>query len=294
MKIITVNDYVKQKYGKKMYKLALSCSTTCPNRDGTIGTGGCIFCPNGASDGFAQLADVPISEQIEKAKALVESKNKGGGYIAYFQTFTITYAPISHLRKVFFETINRNDIDILSMATRPDCLDDDVLSLIAELNKIKPVWVELGLQTIHKKTADYIRRGYELDVYDHAIKKLKDIGVHTIVHLIIGLPGESEQDMISSAKYVGQSGADGIKLQLLHILRGCDLENEYNNGKIHVLELEEYTNILCKCIAVLPEDIVIHRLTGDGAKSQLIAPLWSGDKKRVMNYVNRAIAEYKP
>lgn len=293
MKIITTSQYLKNTYGKKMYKLSLSGGMTCPNRDGTIDTRGCIFCRNGASDGFAQSEKLSITEQIEKAKNLVKSKNKDGGYIAYFQTFTNTYAPLEKLEKIFYEAIMHPDIYILSIATRPDCLSDDVIDLLKRLNEIKPVWIELGLQTIHENTAKYIRRGYPLEVYDQAVKRLKEINVHIIVHLILGLPGESIDDMIESAKYVGKSGADGIKLQLLHILDGCDLEREYIDGKVSVLTLEEYADILCECIKVLPKDIVYHRLTGDGAKKHLIAPMWSSDKKRVLNYINKRIAEIK-
>lgn len=292
MKILTVNEYLKNTYGKKMYKLALSCSDTCPNRDGTTDTCGCIFCPNGASDGFAQSCDMSVTAQIENAERLVANKNKNGGYIAYFQTFTSTYAPIQKLRKCFYEAARHPDIDIISIATRPDCLGNDVIDLIKEINAIKPVWVELGLQTINPKTAEYIRRWYSLDVYDKAVCTLKQTGVHIIVHLILGLPYETKQDMIQSADYVGKSGVHGVKLQLLHVLKGCDLEKEYNEGKFETLTLEQYADILCECLRVLPENTVIHRLTGDGAKKYLVAPLWSADKKKVMNYINKRIADY--
>ncbi len=286
---LSLNDYLKNEYGCKVYKLALSAVTTCPNRDGTLGTKGCIFCCEQGSGSFATPSSMGISEQIEAAKEKIKNKTNSNKYIAYFQSFTGTYAPTEYLEKVFFEAISHPEVVILSIATRPDCLPPQVLDLLARLNKIKPVWVELGLQTVHEATARYIRRGYPLAVYDKAVKDLKKIGVKVITHMIIGLPNETSEMIVQTAKYIGASGADGIKLQLLHVLRGTDLEKDYLAGKFKCLTLEEYTQILKKCLAALPKNTVIHRITGDGDKKKLIAPLWSADKKQVLNYINRAL-----
>lgn len=291
MKYLSLSQYLKSKYGEKYYKLSLSCSVSCPNRDGVCGYGGCIFCSEKGSGDFAQDALLPIDVQIERAKQLVSNKSESDKYIAYFQAFTSTYGDIDYLRKVFSETINRDDIAILSIATRPDCISDDVMTLLSELVSTKPVWVELGLQTIHESTAQYIRRGYETSVYFDAVSKLKAIGVHVITHIILGLPNESKEMMVQTAQQVGKV-SDGIKLQLLHVLKGTDLERKYARGAFETMTLEQYANILCESISVLPNDVVIHRLTGDGNKRDLIAPLWTKDKKRVLNYINHKIAQY--
>ena len=291
---VMLNEYLKKEYGGKVYKLALSAVTTCPNRDGKVSFGGCIFCGEEGSGSFASPVSLNISEQIEMAKAKIKSKTDADKFIAYFQSFTNTYAPVEYLEKVFFEAISHPQVVILSIATRPDCLPDEILALLERLNKIKPVWVELGLQTIHEKTAQYIRRGYPLSVYDDAVKKLKNIGINVITHMIIGLPFESEKMIIETADYIGQSGADGIKLQLLHVLKGTDLEKEYLAGKFKTLSLERYTEILKKCLAILPPDMVIHRITGDGDKKKLIAPMWSGDKKKVLNYISKELSKETP
>lgn len=291
MKYYSLNNYLRDTFGCKVYKLSLNGGFTCPNRDGTIDTRGCIFCSKGGSGDFAESPLLSISEQIEAGKKRVENKIKDGKYIAYFQAFTNTYAPVEVLRQKFTEAMESEDIVALSVATRPDCLGDDVLKLLAELNKIKPVFVELGLQTIHQKTADYIRRGYTLKVYDEAVKNLKSIGVNTVVHIIIGLPGESKSDMLETVRYVCKSGIDGIKLQLLHVIKGTDLEKDYNSGKFTLPSLEEYVDIIKSCVEIIPEGVVIHRLTGDGAKKDLVAPLWSADKKNVLNKINKALNE---
>lgn len=273
-----------------MYKLSLDGGFTCPNRDGTLGTRGCIFCSAGGSGDFAESRCLSITDQIEMGKARVASKiGPNGKYIAYFQAFTNTYAPIAELKSKFTEAISHPDIVAISIATRPDCLDDEIISLLISLNAIKPVWIELGLQTIHKETSEYIRRGYSLDVYDLAVAKLKAAGITVITHMIIGLPGESESDIIETAKYIGTSGSDGIKLQLLHVLKNTDLATDYLAGKFNVLSMDEYIEIVCKCLEVLPENMVIHRLTGDGDKKLLIAPLWSADKKKVLNEFSKRI-----
>lgn len=292
MKYVSLSQYLKSKYGEKYFKLSLSCATSCPNRDGVCGDKGCIFCSAKGSGDFAQSALLPIDKQIENAKALVKNKSNNDKYIAYFQAFTSTYGDTEYLRNVFFETIRRDDIAILSIATRPDCLGDEILEMIAQLNNIKPVWIELGLQSIFECTAEYIRRGYKTKVYFDAVDKLRAIGVHIITHIIVGLPYENKEMIIETTKAVGEV-SDGVKLQLLHVLKGTDLANDYENGKFTVLSMEEYADILCGCIAVLPEDIVIHRLTGDGDKNTLIAPLWTKDKKRVLNFINQKIAKYE-
>lgn len=281
------DDLIKQ-FGCKVYKLALSGGMTCPVRDGKISTKGCIFCSADGSGTFCEKDTEDIEKQIENAKLRVKNKIKDGKYIAYFQDFTNTYAGEEYLEKIFTKAISHPEIVALSIATRPDCLPQEVLKLLEKLNKIKPVWVELGLQTIHQKTAEYIRRGYNLDVFDTAVKNLKNIGITVIVHIILGLPFESKQMMLETVDYVGKSGADGVKLQLLHVLKNTDLETEYKNGKFECLSLEEYIDILEDCIRILPKEITVHRLTGDGAKRDLIAPLWSGDKKKVLNAVNKA------
>ena len=286
---ITLNEYLKKQFGTKVYKLALSATTTCPNRDGTVGKGGCIFCGEDGSGSFASPVTMSITEQIETAKAKIKTKTDANKFIAYFQSFTGTYAPIDYLERVFFEAISHPEVVVLSIATRPDCLPTEVLDLLARLNRIKPVWVELGLQTIHGETAKYIRRGYALTCYDNAVKSLNKIGVNVITHMIIGLPYENEKMMVETAEYIGKSGADGIKLQLLHVLRGTDLEKDYLAGKFRCLTLEEYTAILKKCLSVLPDGMVVHRITGDGDKKKLVAPLWSGDKKKVLNYINKEL-----
>ena len=290
MKYTTLNNYLKERFGEKVYKIALNGGFTCPNRDGTIDTRGCIFCSKGGSGDFAESPDLTITEQIENGKKRLEKKIKNGKYIAYFQAFTNTYAPVERLRTIYEEAINNTDIVALSIGTRPDCLGDDVLALLDELNKIKPIFVELGLQTINEDTARYIRRGYTLEVYDKAVADLHKIGINVVTHIILGLPNESKEDMLNSVKYACKV-TDGIKLQLLHILKGTDLAKDYEQGKFEVLTLEQYTEIIKECVQIIPENVVIHRLTGDGAKKDLIAPLWSADKKTVLNTINRALKD---
>jgi len=281
----TVNEYIKGKFGGKLYKIALNAGFTCPNRDGSLGNRGCIFCSGSGSGDFSEDSGLSITEQLELGKRKVESKmsRNPGGYIAYFQAFTNTYAPVEKLKSVYMEAVKHPEVRIVSIATRPDCLGDDVLDLLSEINRIKPVWVELGLQTIHEKTSEYIRRGYPLKVYDKAVRNLRVRGIEVITHVILGLPYESREEMLETVKYVGMSGADGIKLQLLHVLKGTDLAEEYLNGKFRCLTLEEYAELIRDALEVLPENIIIHRMTGDGDKKILIAPEWSGDKKRVLN-----------
>lgn len=290
MEYLSFNQAMKARFGTKVYKLALDGGMTCPNRDGTIGRRGCIFCSDVGSGEFATPQCGDISTQISAAKARIEKKNPNGKYIAYFQSFTNTYAPIPYLASLFRQAMAPDEVVALSIATRPDCLNAEVLTLLAQLRREKPVWVELGLQTIHPGSVRYIRRGYDLPVYDRAVSALKARRLEVITHVILGLPGESWEDMVATARYVGHSGADGIKLQLLHVLEGTDLAQDYRAGRVSPLTLEEYIGILEDCLAVLPPEMVIHRLTGDGAKKTLLAPLWSADKKRVLNAIWTAFA----
>ena len=280
----TANDYYKQKFGSKVYKLSLDGGFTCPNRDGTVGTGGCIFCSELGSGEFAEKGN-NITEQLENAKLRVEKKNKSGKYIAYFQSFTGTYAPVEKLKRVYYEAIKPDYIVGISIGTRPDCLGDDVISLLKEINKIKPVSIELGLQTTNDKSVEYIRRGYKTQVYFDAVKRLKSAGIDVVTHIIIGLPNETADDAVKTTLDAVSAGTNGVKFHLLHVLKNTDLEREYLNGKFECLTLENYAEILKKCISVLPPDIVVHRITGDGAKRNLIAPLWSADKKTVLNFL---------
>lgn len=281
----SLSDYNKEKFGWKVYKLSLSAGCTCPNRDGTLGTRGCIFCSDGGSGEFAESAYLSVTEQLRAAKTRIEQKYKGAYYIAYFQPFSNTYGDPSYLRALYYEAIAPHCVLGLSVATRPDCLSNEIVELLSQINRVKPVTVELGLQTIHESTASYIRRGYPLSVYDDAVERLHRENIEVVTHLILGLPGESTEMMLESARYVGQR-TDGIKLQLLHVIEGTDLASEYRRGKVKTLSLEEYTDVLCRAIELLPEKVVVHRITGDGDKRSLIAPLWSADKKRVLNYIN--------
>ena len=287
-----ISDVLKERYGEKIYRLSLSSGCTCPNRDGTVGTGGCTFCSEGGSGEFA-AAPAPVGEQITKAKELVRAKTKGSHFIAYFQSYTNTYGDINRLRELYRETIEREDIVILSIGTRPDCVSDEVIAMLSELNRIKPVWVELGLQTAHDVTAERINRCYPRSVFEDAYRRLKEAGIPVIVHLIFGLPGESEADMLASVRYLAELNPtpDGVKLQLLQILRGTKLGEEYLKNPWPVMTLPEYAELLKKALGLLPEETVIHRITGDGPKKLLIEPQWCADKKNVMNTLHRKLSE---
>lgn len=285
------NEYVQSRFGEKLYKLSLETGCTCPTRDGTLGTDGCIFCSAGGSGEFAQKPLDNIHLQIERAKAQVSKKFKGTHYIAYFQSYTNTYGDIARLRQIYFTAAENPCVKAISIGTRPDCLPPEVLQMLKELNEIKPVFVELGLQTIHESTAQFIRRGYPLPVYEQAVSDLHGIGVHVVTHLILGLPQETKEQMLENVRYVGKIGTDGVKLQLLHVLKGTDLEKIYRSGAFQTLEKEEYIDLLCDCIEVLPQNTVIHRLTGDAPKTLLVAPTWSANKKDVLNQINRTFAE---
>jgi radical SAM protein (TIGR01212 family) len=287
----SLDKYLKNRFGCKVYKLALSANVTCPNRDGTKGERGCIFCSAGGSGEFAASPALPVTAQIDWAKQKIQAKTQAQSYIAYFQSFTNTYADISYLEEIFTDAVYHPQVAALSIATRPDCLPADVLRLIERLCRIKPVFVELGLQTIHEETARYIRRGYDLPCYDEAVRNLLSAGAEPVVHIILGLPRETRAQMLETVSYAGRSGAKGIKLQLLHVLSGTDLAADYERGMFKTMALNEYACLLCECIELLPRDMVIHRLTGDGDKKLLIAPEWSGDKKRVWNTIQRAFRE---
>ena len=308
MNIRTLSDYLKKTYGCKVYKLSLQSGCTCPNRDGTVGSGGCTFCSEGGSGDFAAFfltkdengnsisIEENIDRQIEAAKEKVAAKLKGQDhkYIAYFQSFTNTYGDPTILEKIYRQALSHSEVVALSIGTRPDCLPDEILVMMESLRKEykKDIWVELGLQTINEDTARHFRRGYELSVFEDAYRRLKEKGFTVIVHVILGLPGENEEDMLATVRYLAKLSPklDGIKLQLLHVLKGTDLAKEFEETGFHVFTIEEYCDLVVKCLKLLPKDIVVHRITGDGPKRLLIAPLWSANKKLVLNTLNKAIA----
>lgn len=287
----SLDYYLKQTYGEKVYRLSLNGGMTCPNRDGTLDTRGCIFCSAGGSGDFAAPVTLSITEQIEAAKEKISQKSNARKFIAYFQAYTNTYAPIEYLRRIFMEAISHPDIVLLSIATRPDCLNEDVLALLSEIRLYKPVWIELGLQTIHPLTTEFIRSGFSLKDFQCAVKHLQQRDIPVIVHLILGLPHETRDMMLDSVSYTAKLSVFGIKLQLLHILKGTDLDTEYRRNPFPLLSLEEYAHLIADCIEILPPDMVIHRLTGDGPKKLLTAPLWSSDKKRVLNTISKTLKQ---
>lgn len=286
--MLTVNEYCRKTYGKKLYKLALDGGFTCPNRDGTLGTGGCIFCSRGGSGEFAEGGS-DIGAQLERAKKRVEKKNKNGGYIAYFQSYTNTYAPPDELRRRFLPVVQRDDIDVLSIATRPDCLPDETVALLKELNGKKPVWVELGFQTSKPESVKFIRRGYDNAVFRDSVRRLTSCGIYVIAHMIIGMPNETPDDMENTLRYMLDSGVNGVKLQLLHVLTDSDLYDNWKRGEFLTLTLDEYLDILARLVPIIPDNVAVHRLTGDGSKRTLAAPLWSADKKHVLNAVRQRL-----
>lgn len=289
----TLNEHYRARFGCKVYKLSLDAGFTCPNRDGTIDTRGCIFCSAAGGGEFAEKTCGSISAQLERAKNRVRQKIKDGKFIAYFQSFTNTYADVDTLERLYREAMNAEDIVALAIATRPDCLSEEIIALLSRLNQEKPIYVELGLQTVHQKSVRYIRREYENEVYFRAVAALRAVGIHVVTHIIIGLPGEELAHAVETTRQAICAGTHGVKFHLLHVLRGTDLEQDYLSGKFTCLTLEEYAERLKACLSVLPEDVVVHRITGDGAKRDLIAPLWSGDKKRVLNYLNRYLNNQK-
>ncbi len=281
----TLNEHYREKFGCKVYKLSIDGGFSCPNRDGTVGVGGCIFCSATGSGEFAEAGN-SVTHQLEQAKRRVEAKNKGGKYMAYFQSFTNTYGPVERLNMLYREAIAPEDVVGLAIGTRPDCISDETIALLKDINSLKPVSVELGLQTIHPESVQYIRRGYENQVYFDAVRRLKEAGIEVVTHIILGLPGETPDMMAQTTRQVVAAGTDGVKFHLLHVLRGTDLERDYLAGKFQCLELPEYAEILRQCLQELPPHVVVHRITGDGAKKDLVAPLWSADKKRVLNFLN--------
>lgn len=286
----TLSEHYKEKFGCKVYKLSIDGGFSCPNRDGKCGTKGCVFCGESGSGDFAEFGE-DITAQLENAKKWVEKKNKGGKYMAYFQSFTNTYAPAEVLKKRYLEAIAGDETVGLAIGTRPDCLGNDVLDVLEEVNRIKPVSVELGLQTVHEESVRYIRRGYVNQVYFDAVAALKARGIEVVTHIILGLPGETPQMAAETTRKAVEAGTDGVKFHLLHVLKNTDLEKDYLAGKFQCLSLEEYGLWLKACLAQVPGNVVVHRITGDGAKRNLIAPAWSADKKRVLNYLRKLLSE---
>lgn len=296
---------LKKRFGTKVYKIALDGGMTCPNRDGTLGARGCIFCSEGGSGDFATKLSLDsnidsntaissaVHAQIEEAITRVSHKmgKSPEAYLAYFQSYTNTYAPVSYLRTLFSSAISHPSVKAIAIGTRPDCLSDEVIDLCEELNQIKPVWIELGLQTIHEKSARFIRRGYPLSCFEDALRHLRIRGLEVIVHVILGLPGESREDMLETVSWLCKQDIQGIKLQLLHVLRGTDLSTFYETQPFPVFSMEEYLDLVIDCVSILPPEITIHRLTGDGPKSLLVAPLWSANKRLVLNTLTRRFKE---
>ncbi|MDO4295229.1 MAG: TIGR01212 family radical SAM protein [bacterium] len=287
----SLDYYLKETFGEKIYKLALESGCTCPNRDGTLGNRGCIFCSEGGSGEFAIQRMASVTEQIELAKERVARKIHSGRYIAYFQSYTNTYAPSEQLRPLFEAALSHPDIAVLSVGTRPDCLPKEILKLLSDCQRKKPVWVELGLQSIHAKTAQFIRRGYDLAVFEEAVRNLQALSIPVVVHVILGLPTESRQQMLESIHYLASLGIDGIKLQLLHILKGTDLASLYEASPFPLFCLDEYADLIADCIEALPPEVVIHRISGDAPKSLLIAPTWSANKRLVLNTIAKRLKE---
>ena len=286
----TLSQHYRSRFGCKVYKLAIDAGFTCPNRDGHIGTGGCSFCSAAGGGEFAE-SGISIRQQLENAKKRVAFKNKSGKYIAYFQSFTNTYGSVSLLEQLYWEAMEPEDIVGLAIGTRPDCLADDVIALLEKLNKIKPISVELGLQTIHNATAEAFHRGYQTEVYYDAVKRLKAAGLEVVTHIILGLPGETREMMLQTTQEVIRIGTDGVKFHLLHVLKGTQLEKDYLTGIFRCLSLEEYASILKDCLSLVPDHVTVHRITGDGAKKELVAPLWSADKKKVLAYLRQYLAD---
>ena len=285
-------DYMlRERFGEKVYKVTLNGGMSCPNRDGKLGTRGCIFCSAGGSGDFAADSSLSITEQIDRQISILSAKRPIHKYIAYFQAFTNTYAPVEYLEKIFTEALSHPGIVALSIGTRPDCLGKDVVTLLSRLNRQKPVWVELGLQTIHEKTAAYIRRGYPLSCFEDAVRRLRSEDIEVIVHTILGLPGESTQDILNTMEYLNHQDIQGIKLQLLHVLRGTDLASDYEKGLFCTYERDEYISLVISCLEHLRPDMVIHRITGDGPKDLLIAPLWASRKREVLNLLHHQMKE---
>lgn len=301
MRYFSLNEYCKQTFGDKVYRLSLNAGCTCPNRDGSLSIGGCTFCSEGGSGDFAASYDVSICAQIAEAKTRIQQKTDCDKFIAYFQAYTNTYAPLAHLRRIYTEALETPEVVALSIGTRCDCLGKEVLDLLEELgqafwpspagNVQKPIWIELGLQTIHDATHARLNTHTTRELFDEAVKQLQAHGIPVIAHVILGLPGETKRMMLETISHVASLPVSGIKLQLLHILKGTKLATEYESEPFPLFEMEEYCDFIIDCLELLPPDMVVHRLTGDGPRKLLVAPLWSTDKKRVLNTINKRLAE---
>ena len=289
----SLNYFLREKFGEKVFKISLDAGFSCPNRDGAISSGGCVFCSERGSGDFAGNREFSIPSQFQDRVQMMNKKWKEGKYIAYFQAYTNTYADVNILREKYEEAINQKGVVALAIATRPDCLGDDVLELLEELSKKIYVWIELGLQTVNDKTAELINRGYKLSTFEEALYKLNSIGIDVVVHTIFGLPGESKEDMLDTVKYISKQNISGVKFHLLHLIRETPLVSLYNNGQLKFLEQEEYIELVCNAIALLPQSMVIHRLTGDAPRELLIGPMWSLKKWEVLNSIDRTLEENK-
>ena len=287
----SLNYFLRNKFGEKIYKISLDGGFTCPNRDGKVAKGGCTFCSARGSGDFAGSRILSITEQFADRKEMMEKKWKDGKYIAYFQAYTNTYAPVEELRKKYEEALAQKNVIALSIATRPDCLDDDILDYLEELNKKTYLWVELGLQTINDKTARNFNRGYDFETFDSSLKKLQERGIEVVVHTIFGLPGETKEDMLKTVDYVAHSGAQGVKFHLLHLMQGTKMVEQYESGELQLLSKEDYIDLICKAIAMIPEEMVVHRLTGDAPRQSLIGPMWSLKKWEVLNDIDKALVD---
>ena len=287
----SLNYFLRNKFGEKIYKISLDGGFTCPNRDGKVATGGCTFCSARGSGDFAGSRILSITEQFEDRKEMMQKKWKDGKYIAYFQAYTNTYAPVDELRRKYEEALAQKNVIAISIATRPDCLDDDVLDYLSELNKKTYLWVELGLQTINDETARNLNRGYDFEVFDNSLKKLQERGIEVVVHTIFGLPGETKEDMLKTVDYVAHSGAQGVKFHLLHLMEGTRMVKQYENGELQLLSKEDYIDLICEAVAMIPEEMVVHRLTGDAPRQSLIGPMWSLKKWEVLNDIDKALVD---
>ena len=287
----SLNYFLRNKFGEKIYKISLDGGFTCPNRDGKVATGGCTFCSATGSGDFAGSRILSITEQFEDRKEMMQKKWKDGKYIAYFQAYTNTYAPVDELRRKYEEALAQKNVIAISIATRPDCLDDDVLDYLSELNKKTYLWVELGLQTINDETARNFNRGYDFEVFDNSLKKLQERGIEVVVHTIFGLPGETKEDMLKTVDYVAHSGAQGVKFHLLHLMEGTRMVKQYENGELQLLSKEDYIDLICEAVAMIPEEMVVHRLTGDAPRQSLIGPMWSLKKWEVLNDIDKALVD---
>ena len=287
----SLNYFLREKFGEKVFKISLDGGFSCPNRDGTISSGGCVFCSERGSGDYAGDRNFSIHKQFEDIKEIMAKKWKNGKYIAYFQAYTNTYAPTQVLREKYYQALKQDDVVSIAIATRPDCLDDDVLDLLEEINKTHYLWIELGLQTCNDEVAKKINRGYKLDVFEEAIKKLKERNIDFVVHTIFGLPGEKKEDMLKTVDYAAHSGAKGIKFHLLHLMEGTPLVKLYERGELAFMSKEDYIEVVCKSIEMLPEEMVVHRLTGDAPRDLLIGPMWSLKKWEVLNAIDKALVD---